>query len=162
MPSAPASAARASRRSQSLIFGRSRITVTSRFPTVEAGLAHHRAPPAREQIEAVEHPSSAGRVSGKWRPMSPSAGGAEDRVGGGVAGDVARPNDRARRLSNGIVDAAENQRPSFDEPMQVVAGADAPSRRARRRAPAAPRAASRSSAVVIFTFPASPSTTCTW
>ena len=65
-----------------------------------------------------------------------------------------RRNGRAGPRSNGIDDAGEHERPAFDQPMQVVAGADA-----RRRSRRAPRAAARSSGVVIFTFARLPSTT---
>ena len=54
--------------------------------------------------------------------------------------------------------AADAQRPALHEPVQVVAGADA-GRTRLRRSPRGPRP-DRSS-VVIFTFPGSPSTTCT-
>ena len=59
-------------------------------------------------------------------------------------------------------DAAEDQRPALDEPMQIVAGADAQPGRVGRRPPTrraqSLRPASRSSGVVILMFDASPST----
>ena len=83
--------------------------------------------------------------------MSPSAGGAEDRVGHRVADDVGiRVTERA--ASDGIVDAAEHQRPAVDQAMQVVAGADASAVPAHGRRRPLARAPSRSAGVVIFRF----------
>ena len=95
--------------------------------------------------------------------MSPSRRGAENRVGHGVADDVGVRVARAAPRSNGIVDAAENERAALDEPMQVVPDARArPVRAGRSRVPRAIASAiGRSSGVVILMLVASPSTSRT-
>ena len=87
--------------------------------------------------------------------MSPARGAAENRVGHRVADDV-RIGMSQRAALGRHGHAAEDERPPLDQPVQVVAD-----RRRGRAERALPRAASRSSAVVIFTFAGSPATTCT-
>ncbi len=85
-------------------------------------------------------------------------GGAEDRVGHRMADDVGiGVPERAALGRHGH--AAEDERPAFDQPVQIVADAY-PSSDQSTPAPARARG-STSAAVVILTFAASPATTCT-
>ena len=65
-----------------------------------------------------------GSVSGKVPADVAGAGGAENRVGRRVAGDVGVGMPERAALGRDR-HAAEDQRPPLDEPVQVVAGADA-------------------------------------
>ena len=153
---------RASRRRAAQSFGRSAITVDVDVDDREAALAR-RCAAARDSRSRLDASFQRGSVSGKCRPMSPSRGRAENRVGHGVAHDVG-VRVAEQPAVEGDRHAAENQRPPLDQPVQVVAGADAPpGRRTRiRPRPVASRAIAsatvRSSGVVILMLRGSPST----
>ena len=110
------------------------------------------APGARRVAAAsmLDAPFQRGSVSGKCRPMSPAQ--AAPSMASVAAWHTTSASEwPSAPRSDGIVDAAEDQRPALDEPVEIVASADAADRRPRRL----PRARrSRSSAVVIFTFAA--------
>ena len=79
----------------------------------------------------------AGIGVGKMPADVAETGGAENRVGGRMARDVAVR--MAERAAVGRErHAADDERPSVDEPVQIVARAD-PRRRRRRPSAAAPR-----------------------
>ena len=108
---------------------------------------------AAQQLQAVG--ALPLRVGVREQPPDVARGRrAEHRIGHRVTHDVG-VGMAVEALLEGDGDAAQDQRPSLDQAMQVVAGADAD-----RRAPAAPVPSSKSSGVVIFMLAASPATRC--
>ena len=113
------------------IFGRSRMTTTSRLTISKP--ASRTIAAARRSRSTLDASFHAGSVSGKVPADVAERGRAEHRVGRRVADDVGVgvPEGAERRRD---AHAAEDQRPSLDEPVQIVPGADA----RRRRDPASP------------------------
>ena len=140
-------------------FGRSAITVASTLPT-SSPCSRTMVDRSTEQIDARRAlPLRIG--VGKMPADVAGPRGAENRVGDGVAHGVGvRMSGEAALERNG--DAAENQRPPLDQPVQVVANArsagPAPGLRRRPDRATARPIARQSSCVVILMFDASPST----
>ena len=114
----PATARIASMWSRS--FGVSSITVTSTLPTSNpCSAASDTARRSRSRLDASFH---RGSESGKCRPMSPRH--AAPRMASVIAWHTTSASEWPKRAALGRNrDAAEHQRPSGDQPMEIVAGA---------------------------------------
>ena len=109
------------------IFGRSSTTTTSTLTTRKPGA--RTIATAWRSSSMLDAPFQRGSVSGKCRPMSPAH--AAPRIASVAAWQTTSASEcPSAPARDGIVDAAKDQRPSFDQAMQIVAGADASGRRA--------------------------------